>query len=72
MATIDTNHVGMLIITEIFHLLGLLIPGVPDDCVRKVVFLYSHLSAGYNIGYNVLVWSVNVNPEIQNSKGKSN
>ena len=62
MATVHTDHVGVLVVSEVVHLLGFLLPGVPDDGVRKVVFLDPHFPARHNVGHYVLVRSVDVNP----------
>ena len=62
MATVHTDHVGVLVVSEVVHLLGFLIPGVPDDGVRKVVFLDPHLPARHHVGHDVLVRSVDVDP----------
>ena len=62
MATVHTDHVGVLVVSEIVHLLGFLIPGVPDDGVWEVVFLDPHLPARHHVGHDVLVRGVDVNP----------
>ena len=62
MATVHTDHVGVLVVSEVVHLLGFLLPGVPDDGVGKVVFLDPHFPARHNVGHYVLVRSVDVNP----------
>ena len=62
MATVHTDHVGVLVVSEVVHLLGFLIPGVPDDGVGKVVFLDPHLPARNHVGNDVLMRGVDVNP----------
>ena len=71
MATVHTDHVGVLVVSEVVHLLGFLLPGVPDDGVGKVVFLDSHLPAGHHVGHDVLVRSVDVNPSISYIRWRS-
>lgn len=63
MASIDADHVGVLVVTEVTHLLGLLVPGVPDDGVGEVVFLNPHFPTRHDVCDNVLVRRVDVNPE---------
>ena len=60
--TVHTDHVGVLVVSEVVHLLGFLVPGVPDDGVGKVVFLDPHLPARHHVGNDVLMRSVDVNP----------
>lgn len=61
-ASIDADHVGVLVVTEVTHLLGLLVPGVPDDGVGEVVFLNPHFPTRHHVCDNVLVRRVDVNP----------
>ena len=71
MATVHTDHVGVLVVAEVVHLLGFLIPWVPDDGVGKVVFLDPHLPARHHVGHDVLVWCVDVDPAGQSAVRKS-
>ena len=64
-AAVDADHVGMLVITKVTHFLGFLVPGVPDDRVGEVVLLDPHLPPRHHVGHDVLVRSVDVNPEIR-------
>ena len=62
-APVDADHVGMLVVTEVVHLLGLLVPRVPDDGVGEIVFLDPHFPSRHDICDDVLVGRVDVNPE---------
>ena len=62
-APVDADHVGVLVVTEVAHLLGLLVPRVPDDGVGEIVFLNPHFPPRHDVCDNVLVRRVDVNPE---------
>lgn len=62
MAALDAYHVGKFIVAEVRNVARLLLPGIPDDRVRKVVLLHAHLSTGNNIRDDVLRLRVVVDP----------
>lgn len=61
-AAVDADHVGVLVVPEVAHLLGLLVPRVPDDGVGEIVFLNPHFPTRHDVCDNVLVRRVDVNP----------
>ena len=62
-AAVHADHVGVLIIPEVGHLLCALVPRVPDHRVREVVLLNPHLAPRHHVRHDVLVRCVDVNPE---------
>ena len=62
-AAVHADHVGMLVVPEVGHLLCALVPRVPDHRVREVVLLDPHLAPRHHVRHDMLVRRVDVNPE---------
>lgn len=54
MAALDTYHVREFVVAEVRDVARLLLPGIPDDRVGKVVLLHAHLPTGNDIRDDML------------------
>lgn len=62
MSALDAYHVRKFIVTEIWNVPRLLLPGIPDYGVGEVIFLHSHFPAGNDIRNDMLWLRVLVDP----------
>ena len=61
-SALDAYHVRKFIVAKVRNISRLLLPRIPDDRIRKIVLLYSHLSSGHNVRNYVLGLSILIDP----------
>lgn len=62
MSAFDAYHVRELVVAEIRDVARLLLPGIPDDGVGKVILLHPHFPAGNDIRNDMLRLRVLIDP----------